>query len=306
MITHVNHVLIGKKANTAAANADALVVGDIAVFDQNMKITDGTYADALYIGVCTDKTSDGKSIMKYSSPIQLLAGAKYTTGNAVDPTPEKVTINMSAASATIGHRYVLRILYKDIEAANFQFTHTYEHIATTESTSDLAEALAAKINKHANRRVNAAASESTLTLTAMEKTDNEGVNSINEYSVVSMEASLYTTIPGALLSNQPESVSGTVITKEPANPGKGYWKQVRDAEARAMGYTGHVFTGAYPSVEQERMVTKGAKYNYITIEWDNLYVSPDNQYVKTTPLTAEVYCEGDVAAITAILDTFLG
>ena len=305
MITHVNHVLIGKKANTAAANADALTVGDIAVFDQNMKISDGTYADALYIGVCTGK-ADGKSIMKYSSPIQLLAGAKYTTGSYEAPSQEKVAIDLSAASIVIGHRYVLRVLYKDIEAANMQFTHTYEHIATTETASDLANALAAKINKHANRRVNAAVEDSTITLTAMEKTDNEGVNSINEYSIVSMEVSLYTTIPGALLSNQPESVSGAVITKTAGKPGKGYWKQVRDAEARAMGYAGHVLTGAYPSVEQERMVTKDAHYNYITIEWDNLYVSPDNQYVKTTPLAADIYCEGDVAAITAILDTFLG
>lgn len=305
MITHVNHVLIGKKANTAAANADALAVGDIAVFNQNMKITDGTYADALYIGVCTGK-SNGKSIMKYSSPIQLLAGAKYSTGSYEAPSQEKVVVNMTAASITIGHRYVLRVLYKDIEAANLQFTHTYEHIATTETAADLANALAAKINKHANRRVNAAVEGANITLTAMEKDDNEGVNAINEYSVVSMEVSLYTTIPGALLSNQPENVAGAVITKTAGKPGKGYWKQVRDAEVRAMGYTGHVFAGAYPSVEQERMVTKDAQYNYITVEWDNLYVSPDNQYVKTTPLTAEVYCEGDVSTITEILDTFLG
>lgn len=305
MITHVNHVLIGKKANTAAANADALTVGDIAVFDQNMKISDGTYADALYIGVCTGK-SNGKSIMKYSSPIQLLAGAKYTSGTYEAPSQEKVVINLSAASIVIGHRYVLRVLYKDIEAANMQFTHTYEHIATTETAADLASALVAKINKHANRRVTAEVEDSTITLTAMEKTDNEGVNSIDEYSIVSMEVSLYTTIPGALLSNQPEAVTGAVITKTAGKPGKGYWKQVRDVEARAMGYTGHVLTGAYPSVEQERMVTKDAQYNYITIEWDNLYVSPDNQYIKTTPLAADIYCEGDVAAITAILDTFLG
>lgn len=305
MITHVNHVLIGKKANTAAANADALAVGDIAVFNQNMKITDGTHADALYIGVCTGK-SNGKSIMKYSSPIQLLAGAKYSTGSYEAPTQEKVVVNMTAASIIIGHRYVLRVLYKDIEAANLQFTHTYEHIATTETAADLANALATKINKHANRRVNAAVEGANITLTAMEKDDNEGVNAINEYSVVSMEVSLYTTIPGALLSNQPENVAGVVITKTAGKPGKGYWKQVRDAEVRAMGYTGHVFTGAYPSVEQERMVTKDAQYNYITVEWDNLYVSPDNQYIKTTPLTAEVYCEGDVSTITEILDTFLG
>lgn len=305
MITRVNHVLIGKKANTTAANTNELAVGDIAVFDQDMKITDGTYADKLYIGVCIDK--DGEtSIMKYSSPIQLLAGAKYTSGNYVAPTQEKIVVDVTAAKITIGHRYILRILYRDIEPATIQFTHTYECTATTENAEDLASTLAAKINKHTNRRVNAVAEAGVITLTAMEKTDNEGVNSINRYSVVSMDVSLYTTVPGALLANQPELVTGVNIDKTPGNPGKGYWKQVRDAEYSAMGYAGHVFTGAYPSMEQERMVTKNAQYNYITIEWDNLYVSSDNQYIKTTPLTAEIYCEGEIASITAILDTFLG
>ena len=70
---------------------------------------------------------------------------------------------------------------------------------------------------------------------------------------------------------------------------KGYWKQVRDAEVRFMGYQGHVFTGAYPIVEQPRMVEEGVEYNYITIENDNKYLSNDNQYIKTTPLTTEVY-----------------
>ena len=305
MITHVNHVLIGKKANTTAGSANDLSVGDIAVFDQNMKITDGTYADKLYIGVCTGKTGD-TSIMKYSSPIQLLAGAKYVSGNYSAPVQEKVVVDLTASKITIGHRYVLRILYKDIEPATLQFTHTYECTATTETADDLAAAIVAKINKHSNRRVNAVAEAGVITLTAMEKTDNDGVNSVNRYSVVSMDVCLYTTAPGALLSNQPELVTGTVIEKTPGNPGKGYWKQVRDAEYGAMGYAGHVFTGAYPSMEQERMVTKDATYNYITIEWDNAYVSSDNQYIKTTPLTVDIYCEGEVGTITAILDTFLG
>ena len=51
-----------------------------------------------------------------------------------------------------------------------------------------------------------------------------------------------------------------------------------------MGYQGHVFTGAYPEVEQARMVEEGATYDYITIENDNLYLSNDNQYIKTTEL----------------------
>ena len=106
-----------------------------------------------------------------------------------------------------------------------------------------------------------------------------------------MSASLYCTIPGALLSNVPESVPGVVIKDIEGKPGKGYWKQVRDAEVRMMGYKGIVMTGAYPSIEQDRKVSEGATYDYVTIENDNLYLSPDNQYIKTTPLTTELYVE---------------
>ena len=46
------------------------------------------------------------------------------------------------------------------------------------------------------------------------------------------------------------------------------------------------------------MVEEGAAYDYITIENDNLYLSNDNQYIKTTPLTTEVYIKhSDSAAI---------
>ena len=62
-------------------------------------------------------------------------------------------------------------------------------------------------------------------------------------------------------------------------------------EVRMLGYKGHVFTDAYPIIEPKRNVTEGASYDYITIENDNLYLSPDNQYIKTTPLTTELYVE---------------
>ena len=102
---------------------------------------------------------------------------------------------------------------------------------------------------------------------------------------------MYQTIPGALLANQPAAVPGAVIAKTVGNPGKGYWKQVRDTEARNMGYKGHVFTGAYPIVEQARKVVEDKTYDYAIIENDNLYLSNDNQYIKTTPLTTELYVE---------------
>jgi hypothetical protein len=204
---------------------------------------------------------------------------------------------LTDATIVAGHRYVLRVLYKDIEANNFQFTHTYEVYAESNKALKLAEAFVKKINAHKNRRIQVKNDDTVLTLTAMVKDDNEGVYSLNEYSVVDMEVSLYHTVPGALLANQPEAVFGATIAKTPGNPGKGFWKQVRDAEVRYMGYKGHVFTGAYPEVEQARKVVEGASYDYAVIENDNLYLSNDNQYIKTTPLTTEVYCPGMVNSI---------
>lgn len=313
MITRVDKVIIGKQVNIAEPSA--LAIGDITVVDQNMKAaTAPADAEALYIGVCTGKEEitlpDGTlsevSIMKYSDKIQKASKPSYVTANFEAPENAKIEIDLSAAEIVIGHRYVLRILYKDMDIANFQFTHTYEHVATTEVAADLGAALLKQINKHANRRVNAAFAENKLTLTAMDKDYDNTVDALDEYSIVSMDASLYVTIPGALLSNQPEAVAGAKITKTEGNPGKGFWKQVRDLELRAMGYNGHVFTGAYPSIEQDRMVTKDAQYNYVTVENDNLYLSADNQYIKTTPLRTNVFCEGAVASLTAALDAFMG
>lgn len=311
MITRVDQVLIGKQVNIAAANS--LAVGDITVLNQDFVPATGDDS-ALYIGVCTGKTSitdkEGNvkevSIMKYSDRIQKASKPSYVAGDFEAPAKAKIEIDLSAAEIVIGHRYVLRILYKDMDIANFQFTHTYEHVATTEVAADLGAALLKQINKHANRRVNAAFAENKLTLAAMDKDYDNTVDALDEYSIVSMDASLYVTIPGALLSNQPEKVPGAVITNTVGNPGKGFWKQVRDAELRAMGYRGTVLTGAYPSVEQDRMVTKDAQYNYVTIENDNLYLSPDNQYIKTTPVLTEIYCEGATTALTAALDAFMG
>lgn len=301
MIQHVNTVLIGKKLPSAYTTADALSAGDVALFDQNRAIiktaADAVKATSLYIGVAQNKVKvtmpngsvADKANIKFGNEIQKNSNPSAVIGEYVAPVQDKIVITLTDATIVAGHRYVLRIVYKDMYEAPGQFTHTYEVFAANTTAADLAAAIVKKINKHANRRVNASASAAVITLTAMEKDDNNGVYSLNEYSVVDMEASLYVTIPGAILSNQPNAIPGATIVKTPGNPGKGYWKQVRDAEVRYMGYQGHVFTGAYPEVVQDRMVEQDATYDYITVENDNKYLSNDNQYIKTTPLTTELY-----------------
>lgn len=304
MITSVHTVLIGKKCPAGYNTVDDLNAGEVALFDQNKAIlktaAEAAKASSLYVGVAGEKinvtTPDGKVVQKanieFSNEIQKSSKPSAIIGQHVKPTQDKVVITLTNATIVAGHRYVLRVLYKDIEANNFQFTHTYEVYAESNEAQKLAEAFVKKINAHKNRRIQAENAAAVLTLTAMVKDDNEGVYSLNEYSVVDMEVSLYHTVPGALLANQPEAVSGATIAKTPGNPGKGFWKQVRDAEVRYMGYKGHVFTGAYPEVEQARKVVEGTFYDYAVIENDNLYLSNDNQYIKTTPLTTEVYCPG--------------
>lgn len=309
MITSVHTVLIGKKCPASYTTVDALNAGEVALFDQNKAIlktaAEAAKASSLYVGVAGEKINvtmpDGnvaqKANIEFSNEIQKSSKPSAVIGQHVEPTQDKVVITLTNATIVAGHRYVLRVLYKDIEANNFQFTHTYEVYAESNEAQKLAEAFVKKINAHKNRRIQAKNAAAVLTLTAMVKDDNEGVYSLNEYSVVDMEVSLYHTIPGALLANQPEAVSGATIAKTPGNPGKGFWKQVRDAEVRYMGYKGHVFTGAYPEVEQARKVVEGTSYDYAVIENDNLYLSNDNQYIKTTPLTTEVYCPSMVNSI---------
>lgn len=309
MITSVHTVLIGKECPASYTTVDDLNAGEVALFDQNKAIlktaAEAAKASSLYVGVAGEKINvtmpDGnvaqKANIEFSNEIQKSSKPSAVIGQHVEPTQDKVVITLTDATIVAGHRYVLRVLYKDIEANSFQFTHTYEVYAESNEAQKLAEAFVKKINAHKNRRIQAENAAAVLTLTAMVKDDNEGVYSLNEYSVVDMEVSLYHTVPGALLANQPEAVSGATIAKTPGNPGKGFWKQVRDAEVRYMGYKGHVFTGAYPEVEQARKVVEGTSYDYAVIENDNLYLSNDNQYIKTTPLTTEVYCPSMVNSI---------
>lgn len=309
MITSVHTVLIGTKCPASYTTADALNAGEVALFDQNRAIlktaAEAAKASSLYVGVAGPKinvtmpngTVAQKANIEFSNEIQKSSKPSAVISANVAPTQDKVVVTLTNATVVAGHRYVLRVLYKDIEANNFQFTHTYEVYAESNEAQKLAEAFVKKINAHKNRRIQAQNAAAVLTLTAMVKDDNEGVYSLNEYSVVDMEVSLYHTIPGALLANQPEAVAGATIVKTPGNPGIGFWKQVRDAEVRYMGYKGHVFTGAYPEVEQARKVVEGTKYDCAVIENDNLYLSNDNQYIKTTPLTTEVYCPSMVGSI---------
>ena len=149
MITSVHTVLIGKKCPASYATVDTLNAGEVALFDQNKAIlktaAEAAKASSLYVGVAGEKINvtmpDGnvaqKANIEFSNEIQKSSKPSAVIGQHVEPTQDKVVITLTNATIVAGHRYVLRVLYKDIEANNFQFTHTYEVYAESNEAQKL-------------------------------------------------------------------------------------------------------------------------------------------------------------------------
>lgn len=303
MLQKVNTVLIAKTAPATFTTADALADGAIALFNENKQILTSAAAaasaKAIYVGVCEGKenvynqagTKSTKSIIRFSKEIQKGSNPTLIVTSFVAKSEDKIVITATSVTPEVGHRYVLRLVYNDIYEAPGQFTHTYEVIAKTTAPADLMNAFAKKINKHQEARVTAAVAAAVLTLTAKEIPYNQGVTLDHGYTQVSVEAFMWTTIPSGLLSNAMYSIANLTIAKTQGTPGKGNAYIVRDRENAAMGYRGitHRANGIYPYIAPEFRSDLTAEYDTITMEWDNKYLSDDNQYIKKTPLATEIY-----------------
>lgn len=299
MLQHVNTVLIGTDAPESYTTVDALTEGQIALFDQNRAIvkdaTGAKAASSLYIGVCEGNVKgekSTKSIIRFSMPIMKGSKPNMVFSKYVAAAEDKIVITATNVTPEVGHRYVLRLVYTDIYEAPGQFTHTYEVIAKSTSATDLITAFKNKINKHKEARVVATSlAAAVLTLNAKEMPYNEGIMLDSNYSQVSVEAFMWRTIPSGLLSNVMYPIANLTIAKTQGTPGKGNPKIVRDRENAALGYRGitHRANGIYPYIAPELKADLSATYDTLSIEWDNKYLSDDNQYIKTTPLACELY-----------------
>lgn len=301
MLQHVNTVLIGTDAPASYKTVDALTEGQIALFDQNRAIVKDAAgakaASSLYIGVCEGKedvyngegTKSTKSVIRFSMPIMKGSKPNMVFSEYVAAAEDKIVITATDVTPEVGHRYVLRLVYTDIYEAPGQFTHTYEVIAKSTSATDLITAFKNKINKHKEARVVATSSAAVLTLNAKEMPYNEGIMLDSNYSQVSVEAFMWKTIPSGLLSNVMYPIANLTIAKTQGTPGKGNPKIVRDRENAALGYRGITHRAIYPYIAPELKSDLSATYDTLSIEWDNKYLSDDNQYIKTTPLACELY-----------------
>ena len=315
MINRVTSLLIGKDISrdaqvVAGAQIDTitkstgLANGEIVVLDKDKKVlaAGATIADSdtIFIVQSTADTFDytdkagtavtGSRKIKMSGAI-VGAKVKNYKGEAYSAKSEQTaSVDLTGLTPVVGTEYIVRVVYKDLNEYPTRFTHTYRYVAASATLDTFGAALAAKINAHKGRRIQATYTTGTdvLLLTAKEiPTCCTALTDIDYFRMVEFDAffnyvSTATATAGSWITIPSTS---TTVTYVSANFGSGNWEQIRDLEKQTQPNRGVTNTIHFPVVEPTKDTVVDATYNMIVIEHDVPYQSPDNQYVKEAPQT---------------------
>jgi hypothetical protein len=329
MLNRVTSLLIGKDISrdaqvVAGAQIDTimkstgLAAGEIVVLDKNMTVltAGATIADSdtIYIVQATSDTFDYSNIagtavtgnrrIVMSGPI---VGSKVKSykGKAYSAKSEQSTsfVLTGMHPVTAGTEYIIRIVYKDIKEHPGQFTQTYRHVATAADAAAIdtfGASMAAKINAHSGRRVNATYTNGTdtLALAAREIPESTAtLSDIDDFSMVEFEAFFnYVDADGNWQTCAYTSSSTTAASK-----GSGEWEHVRDLEKSHIAQRGVTNQIWFPVVKPDMQTVKDETYDLLVIEHENPYQSPDNQYVKDAPHTTILALPDGASQTTDIL-----
>lgn len=333
MISSVNKVFVGKKVATATT-IDTMAIGDIFLYDVktgaiNTPTEGNPFKIGKVIGDMNVTLSDGTvQVSKQTifgneiNPFKVKSTADRITGTTdnngaliadfvrpfLAPVEQVSTLDLTNTTITVGYRYVLRIYYRDIYELKSMFTKSYEYFATSADTATtVVAALAATVNKDLDRRVNVTVAGPVMTLTALPKNDNEGVDAINLYSQVNFTAMVYATDEFRWVGNRYIDTGAVYELVTAGSPGSGYWKVVRDREKLAMPYRGVTNQTWFPIIKPAMTVDPTVNYDTIVLEYENSFASADNQYRKNVWLAEEIYLPtGTADTLGANIKTYLG
>lgn len=332
MITYVNTVFVNNTndgavvaAKPTTADKDKFVFYDVdkgtyvsTLSDANKRIKIGLVTDKVInkIDVKTGAASQ-LPVIKWSNVINKDDIKSFASGKPddIESKEDEVTVNFSGLSAGVlklfndGARIVVRLTFKDLPTRYRKWTESYEYIPKADDTNaTIAEGIAAIINKQYKRaRVSASASEGVLTLKALPYDDDNSVDTINVANKVRFNVNIYYTNPDAagFASKNKYFPTGVTVTKTAGKVYPAEAKLVRDREAQAMGYEGILNRGCctWPIIKPEMRTKLDVKYNYATLEFENMYRAADD-IQRHTKQTVEIYQvaagETDPAIITAL------
>ena len=296
----VNKILIGGNISSTASSvnapdtADVIANTEIVILDKNKQLmsagatfadTDTIYFAQALTPTFTDSNSMSRRPLLYSDPIRgdqirVVKGLPYQAA-----IQEIAVLNAPASPLpVVGDEYVLRLVYTDMQSETpAQYVQEYHEFATDTTWATLYGLLAADVTADTNARVTAVAA-ATLTLTSEAIPFVTG--NIDPYKLVTFQVMIQHIVPATAIPQ----AAGPTITYTASFDGIGVWQQVHDMEKQAKAYQGPTNYTWFPvpSFITSYYVDSTLTYDFITIDHDAVYASPDNNYDKKQKLTTVI------------------
>ena len=304
------NVASNKIYNVTAANAadiNTIKIGIVTKKNNVLRKPDGTVA---YM-----------PIIKWSNEIKAADIKSYVKSNWEADTEDTITIDFTNLDANLlnnvfaegGKRIIVRLTFKDMPHRYRKWTESYEYITKVGDTkATIAKNIGDMINREWKRaRVQAdTTTANKVILTALPYDDDDANDTLNWANKVRFNANIYYTDPAAdgWESLNKHFPTGVTVEKKPGKTYVASGKLVRDHESKAMGYLGILNRGqgTWPIIKPDMEANINAHYDAITLEFENMYRAADDIFRKTKQ-TVEIYgLTGQLAAIKAILDGFVG
>jgi len=317
MLKRTDKLLIGKdisrdaqvvaEATLATISASTgMAEGELVVLDKfKLVLTAGdTIADTDTIFICQgsgetfDYTNEAGTLtatnrkLLFSDAIEGAKVRKFLARSYTAKAEEVSTLTVTGLTAVAGTEYLIRVIYKDIKERPAPFTQTYRVIASAADAASLdvfTDSIAAKINAHSGRRVNATESATTVVLTGRPIPEcTSGVTDIDKFVMVEFDAyALEVNSDGVQIALDSGITTNAWVTTGPTY-GSGTWEKIRDLEKAQLGHIGLSNKTQFPVIAPDMDVVKDETYDLIIIEHDKTYLAPNNQGVEVTSLSTVV------------------
>ena len=332
-------VLNAEPAQAASMSAPSADAGKFIIMncDDNIaanKLYDVTAANAgdintIKVGIVTKKntvlrkqngTVEYRPIVKWSNEIKAADIKSFNALTYTADTEDQITIDFTNLDAQIenrfgegGKRIIVRLTFKDMPHRYRKWTESYEYVTEIgDDATSIAANIANMINKDWKRARVAAdgATAKKVILTALPYDDDNTNDSISPANKVRFNANVYYTDPAAdgWESTNKHFPAGVKIDKVPGKQYAASGKLVRDRESWGMGYLGILNRGegTWPIIKPDMEVDINAKYDALTLEFENMYRAADDIQRKTKQVVEVYGITGQLAGLKAILDAFVG
>ena len=323
MITKPNTVLVASSVKTTAA---ALEVGALMLLNgqTGLPVTDAEDIrgiESLQFGVVKEAAvTTGATSGKH--PAYIAKTKAFTrdelrnivTSENTASTEDTFTVTFPGTVPTNlveGDNLHIKLSFK-VDGYSVQKAESYVFdLNAYTSTTTLAADIATRITNNPESWVNATSTGAVLTVVAKTAIDFQpnakSINATSKFNQVEFDlASFKVNGTGYYYP------FGTVAKTANANPGIGNPYVVRDQEKDAMGYLGAMFSPQFPNIQPASsvaatggLVDDSVAYDCVSFTAELKYRAPDESYMKSTGVSAQLYfvdSDANLAAANTIVD----